>query len=66
MIQSQQTLTEFDKIHFIQFRTNNCPQNDLDISYDNKLISKAYDTEFLGIYVDSTLFWKINIEQITN
>jgi hypothetical protein len=53
----------FDKSYFIQFTTKNNPQIDLAISYDNKLISKAYDTKFLGIYVDSTLFWKIHLEQ---
>jgi hypothetical protein len=37
---------------------------DLDISYPNKLISKALDTKFLGIHVDSTPSWKIHIEQI--
>jgi len=36
------------------------------MSYANKLISKAYDTKFLGIHVDSTLAWKIHIEQITH
>ena len=43
----------FDKTHFKQFTTKNEPQIDLDISYANKLISKAYDTKFLGIYVES-------------
>ena len=43
----------FDKTHFKQFTTKNKPQIDLDISYANKLISKAYDTKFLGIYVES-------------
>jgi hypothetical protein len=38
----------------------NSPQTDLDMSYANKLISKAYDTKFLGICVD------IHIEQITH
>ena len=33
-------------------------------SYANKLISKAYDTKFLGIYADNTMSWKIHIEQI--
>jgi hypothetical protein len=42
----------------------NSHQIDLDISYGNKLISKALDTKFLGIHVYSTLSWKIHIEQI--
>jgi hypothetical protein len=38
--------------------------HDLEITYANKLISKALDTKFLGIHVDSTQSWKIHIEQI--
>jgi len=56
----------FHKINFLQFTPKNSPEIDLDISYANKLISKVYDMEFLGIYVDSTLSWEINIEQITH
>jgi len=37
----------------------------VDISYTNKLISKAYDIKFLGVCADITLSWKIHIEQIT-
>jgi len=47
-----------DKINFIQLATKNSPQTDLDICYDNKLISKVNDTKFLRLYVDSTLSWK--------
>jgi hypothetical protein len=39
----------YDKTHFMQFTTKNSPQIDLDISYVNILIAKAYDTRFLGI-----------------
>ena len=53
-----------DKIHFMQFTTKNSPQIDLDIGYASKLISKAYDTKFLRIYVDSMLSWKNMVEQI--
>jgi hypothetical protein len=46
-------------------------QIDLEISYANKLISKVYDTKFLGIdnvavYIVYSLSVKIHIEQITN
>jgi hypothetical protein len=34
----------FDKIHFLQLTPKNSPETDLDISYCNKLISKAYNT----------------------
>jgi hypothetical protein len=50
----------------MQFITKNSPQMDLDISYAIKLIFKAYDTKFLGLYVDGTLSLRINIEQITH
>jgi hypothetical protein len=36
----------------------------LDVSYANKKILKAHDTKFLGLLVDSTLFWKPHIEQV--
>jgi len=49
-------LLHFDKTHFAQFTNTNSLQIDLIISYV-KLISEAYDTKFLGIYVDSTLSW---------
>ena len=45
--------------HFMHFTTKNSPQIDL----DTILITKAYDTKFLGIHVDSTLYWKIHTEQ---
>jgi len=50
----------------MQFTTNSSSQIDLDTCYANKLISKGYDTQFLGIYVQRTLSWKIHIEQITH
>ena len=56
----------FHKIHFLQFTPKKSHEIDLDISYANKLISKAYDTEFLGIFVENTLSWEIHIEQITH
>jgi hypothetical protein len=42
----------FDKTHFVQFTTKSGPQINLDVSYVNKTISKAYDTKFLGLHID--------------
>jgi len=50
----------------MQFTTNSSSQIDLDVRYANKLISEAYDAQFLGIYVQRTPSWKIHIEQITH
>jgi hypothetical protein len=44
----------FDQTHFIQFATKNRPQIHLDISYANKIISKAHNTKFLGLHIDNT------------
>jgi hypothetical protein len=42
------------------------PPIDLGIIYANTLISKVYDTKFLGIYVYSTLSWKHRVKRITH
>ena len=56
----------FIKSIFFQFTPKNSPEIELDFSYVNKLISKADDTKFLGIYVDKVLSWEIHFEQITH
>lgn len=43
--------------------TKNNIRTDLDISYDNKLICTAYDTKFLGKYVESIQYRKTHAEQ---
>jgi hypothetical protein len=48
----------------MQFTIKNGNRISLDISKPNKTMFKAYDTKFLGLHIDSTLSWKLNIEQI--
>jgi hypothetical protein len=61
---SSKLTINFGKTHFMQFTTKNSHLIDVDVNYANKSISEAYDTRFLGIYVDSTLFWKTHTENI--
>jgi hypothetical protein len=49
----------------MQFTTKNSHQIDVDNGKANKLLSKL-NIKFLRIYADSTLSWKIHIEQNTN
>jgi hypothetical protein len=39
-------------------------QINLDVSYANKTIFNAHDTKFFELYVDCTLSWKLNTEQV--
>jgi hypothetical protein len=52
----------FGKTRFMHFTTKN--GHLIDVDYANKSISKAYNTRFLRIYVDSTLPWKTHTENI--
>ena len=61
---SNKLTMNFGKTYFMHFKTKNSHLMDVDVNYANKSIYKAYDTRFLGIYVDSTLSWKPHTENI--
>jgi hypothetical protein len=48
----------FEKTHYIQFRTRNSASIDMEIGCDNNLISNALYTKFLGLTIDSMLSWR--------
>jgi hypothetical protein len=52
---SNKLTINFGNTHFMQFTTKNSHLMDVDVNYAKKSTSKAYDTRFLGIYVDGTL-----------
>jgi IS1 family transposase len=53
-----------DRAYIIQFKTNNTPQYDLCIGYDEKYIKESINTKFLGLQIDNHLNWKNHIDQI--
>jgi hypothetical protein len=47
-----------DKTHFIQFVTKNSSLINFNITHGNKKIANVYNTEFLGLTLDNTLYWR--------
>ena len=52
-----------DKTHFLQLLTKNSHEIDLQISYENKQISKIFNTTFLGLIIDNNLYWAFYIDE---
>jgi len=48
----------FNKTHYIQFTTNNKPNTNIKITYDNKQITTISNIKFLGIIINDTINWK--------
>ena len=50
----------FDKTHYVEFRTKNYYQVETIVRYEQKDISNSTETKFLGLIIDETPSW-INI-----
>ena len=48
----------YGKTQFMQFSTSNGSLNEINIDYNNKLISYTRNLKFLGIIIDNTSSWK--------
>jgi hypothetical protein len=53
-----------DKTLFLQFHTKINQNYDIQISYENKQITKAQNVQILGIIMDLNLSWKQHIDDI--
>ena len=53
----------FEKTHYIHFITRHIPVIHMKTGYVNKLIPNILHTKFPGINIDSTLSWRMHIEQ---
>jgi len=54
----------FDKNHYVEFRTKNYYQVETIVRYEHKDISSFTETKILGLIIDETLSWNQHIEQI--
>jgi hypothetical protein len=52
-----------DKTYLLQFLIKHSRDSDLQISYENKQISKMYNIKFLGL-IDNNLCWGFSMEEI--
>jgi hypothetical protein len=46
------------------FQTTNSQEIHLQITYDNKQITKIYNTKFSGLTIDNKFFWGLQIYEI--
>jgi hypothetical protein len=54
----------FNKTHYVEFRTKNYYQVKTQVQYEHKIISNSTETKFLGLIIDETLSWNQHIDQI--
>jgi len=54
----------FNKTHFIEFRTKNYYQVQTKVLYEPKVISNSTETKFVGLTIDETLSWNQHIDAI--
>jgi hypothetical protein len=54
----------FDKTHFLQFRTKNSQKLDLNITLADKHITNTTNIKFLRLTIDEKLSWKCHIKHV--
>ena len=54
----------FDKTHYIQFKTKNKPTLYINIVCDDNLITTLPNIKFLGLYIHDSINWSCHIEYI--
>ena len=54
----------FNKTHYVEFRTKNYYQVQTTVKYEHKDISSSTETKFLGLIINETLSWNQHIDQI--
>ena len=64
--QASSLILNFNKTNYIQFTAKPKLAVDICISYKANLIKNTYSTNFLGLPLDSTISWKIHIDQLSS
>jgi len=54
-------ILNFNKTHYMEFRTKNYYQVKTKVKYEHKSISNSTETTFLGLIIDKTLSWNQHI-----
>jgi hypothetical protein len=60
---AQVLLLNFDKTYFTQFNKSKYT-SEIQINHEDKQISIAHETQFLGLFINNNLSWKTHIECI--
>jgi hypothetical protein len=55
----------FNKTHYVEFRTKNYYQVKTNVKHKHINISNSTETKFLGLIIDETLSWNQHVDQIS-
>jgi hypothetical protein len=61
---TNQLVLHFNKTHYIQFKTKNSKDCDLELNCQGNYVKRSIDTKFLGLIIDDSLSWKAHIGQM--
>jgi len=61
---SNSLILNFNKTHYVEFRTKNYYQVKTKVKYEHKNISNSTESKFLGLIIDKTLSWNQHIDHI--
>ena len=64
LFKSNLLLLKSDKTHFIQFNNKSNYTSEIQINFEDKQISIANETKFLGLFINNNLPWNTHIECI--
>jgi len=56
-------ILNFNKTHYVEFRTKNCYQLKTKVKYEHTNTSNSTKTKFWGLIIDKTLSWNQHIDQ---
>jgi len=57
-------LPNSEKTRFVHFNTKNACEINGKLQYENKFNANLSDTKFVGLWLNNTMYWRVNINHL--